>query len=203
MTGLAGAIVVCLMTLWFGGYTVISKSSLSQQQSRIAELEMENLELSEDLFRSKPLSDPPIAEADLPYSEDEDAGSTVMAARAQARAEGKFLMVTFGANWCFDCRTLHRMLKSNDVVKYTRDRFHFVNVNVGKFNQNREVAEELGVRLERGIPVAVFFDQEGKVIGTTNDGQLEPARRYSSKQILKFVKGIAERSRIAAPDSVL
>jgi hypothetical protein len=28
-----------------------------------------------------------------------------------------------------------------------------------------------------GIPVAVFFDPEGVVIGTTNEGQLEPARR--------------------------
>jgi hypothetical protein len=77
-----------------------------------------------------------------------------------------------------------------------------VNVDVGKFNQNRDVAESLGVSLIRGIPVAVFFGPEGEVIGTTNEGQLEPARRYSSKQILKFVRDVAERDRILAPDSV-
>jgi hypothetical protein len=45
----------------------------------------------------------------------------------------------------------------------------FVNVDVGKFNRNRDVAKSLGVTLTRGIPVAVFFDPQGRVIGTTND----------------------------------
>lgn len=77
-----------------------------------------------------------------------------------------------------------------------------MNVDVGKFNQNADLAKELGVTLSRGIPVAIFFDPEGQVIGTTNEGQLEPARRYTSKQILRFVRDIAERSQITTPDSV-
>jgi hypothetical protein len=101
-----------------------------------------------------------------------------------------------------DCRNLHRRLKSEDVKQYTDDRFLFVNVDVGKFNQNADLANELGVTLSRGIPVAIFFDPEGQVIGTTNEGQLEPARRYTSKQILRFVRDIAERSQITTPDSV-
>jgi hypothetical protein len=68
--------------------------------------------------------------------------------------------------------------------------------------RRQAVAEELGVDLSRGIPVAIFFGPDGKLIGTTNDGQLEPARRYSSKQILRFMRDIAERSRITVPDSV-
>ncbi|MGB5337104.1 MAG: thioredoxin family protein, partial [Woeseiaceae bacterium] len=131
-----------------------------------------------------------------------DAASDVKTARAEAITEDKFLMVTFGANWCLDCRTLHHHLNSEPVAGYTRDLFRFVNVDVGKFNQNRGLAESLGVSLSRGIPVAVFFDRDGELIGTTNDGQLETARFYSSQQILKFVRNIAERNRILAPDSV-
>ena len=123
-------------------------------------------------------------------------------ARSQGRDEGKFLMVTFGANWCPDCRNLHRHLQSDLVQSYTRDRFLFVNVDVGKFNQNADLAEELGVSLRRGIPVAIFFDADGQVIGATNDGELEPARRYTSHQILKFIRDVTERSRILAPDAV-
>jgi thioredoxin-like negative regulator of GroEL len=111
-------------------------------------------------------------------------------------------MVTFGANWCMDCRTLYRNLNNEEVADYARDLFLFVNVNVGKFNRNRQLADELGVDLSRGIPVAIFFDPDGRVIGTTNEGQLEPARRYSSKQILRFLRDIAERERVLAPDSV-
>ena len=53
---------------------------------------------------------------------------------------------------------------------------------------------------DRFRPRAMFWGMKGQVIGTTNEGQLEPARRYSSKQILKFVRDIAEKSRIGAPD---
>ena len=111
-------------------------------------------------------------------------------------------MITFGANWCYDCRNLHRMLETDEVRDYTDELFDFVYVDVGTMNRNRETAERLGVTLSRGIPVAVFYAPDGLLIGTTNDGQLEPARYYSSKQILKFVKDVAERSRIAAPDAI-
>ena len=90
----------------------------------------------------------------LPYDGETDARAAVKEARERARQEGKFLMVTFGANWCPDCRNLHRHLKSDVVRSYTNDRFLFVNVDVGKLNQNRDLAQELGVSLRRGIPVA-------------------------------------------------
>ncbi len=97
---------------------------------------------------------------------------------------------------------MHSHLKSGEVADYTEDLFYFVNVDVGKFNQNADIAAELGVTLSKGIPVAVFFNPDGHLIGATNEGQLEPARHYSSRQILKFMRDIAERSRILAPDAV-
>lgn len=201
----AGSVVAAAglyAALWLGGYTVVSREGMAEQKLRLTTLENENRELTDDLFRFGALLEPPFGEDDLPYAADVDAASMVAEARVRAERESKFLMVTFGANWCLDCRTLHRRLQSKDVLDYTRDLFHFVHVDVGKFNQNRDVANTLGVDLRRGIPVAIFFDPEGEVIGTTNEGQLEPARHYSSKQILLFVRDIVERSRIVAPDSV-
>ena len=142
-----------------------------------------------------------LSRGDLTYA-NIDARLEVTKAREAAVKEQKILMITFGANWCMDCRNLHRRLKSGDVKKYTEDRFLFVNVDVGKFNQNADLAKELGVTLAKGIPVAIFFNPDGEVIGTTNEGQLEPARRYTSKQILRFVRDIAERSQITTPNSV-
>lgn len=201
----AGSVVAAAglyAALWLGGYEVVSREGLAEQKLRLTALENENRELTDDLFRFGSPLEPPFGEDDLPYDAGLDAASMVAEARVRAEQESKFLMVTFGANWCLDCRTLHRRLQSKDVSDYTRDLFHFVHVDVGKFNQNRDVAEGLGVDLRKGIPVAIFFDPEGEVIGTTNEGQLEPARHYSSKQILLFVRDIVERSRIVAPDSV-
>jgi len=184
------------------GQKPVSREVLDEQQARLELLQQENLELTEELFRPGLLGNLDFSQDELPYDEQADAASLISNARREAQAERKFLMVTFGANWCLDCRTLHRHLNSEPVAGYARDLFRFVNVDVGKINHNRDVAESLGVSLSRGIPVAIFFDPAGEVIGTTNDGQLEPARYYSSKQILKFVRDIVEHSRVLAPDSV-
>ena len=197
---IAGA-VVSLAAIRVSGFSLVNQHNLDEQLAEIADLRGENQELLDDLFNySGP--DAVFDPDDLPYDADADARAVVAARRQAAVANGKFLMVTFGANWCLDCRTLYHRLKSDDVREFTEDVFHFVNVDVGKFNRNRDIARELGVELTRGIPVAVFFDPEGREIGNTNDGQLEPARFYTSKQILKFVRDIVERSLIAAPDSV-
>ncbi|MGB5449336.1 MAG: thioredoxin family protein, partial [Woeseiaceae bacterium] len=195
-------LVVYHGALIVSGQTPVQRERLDEQQARLDLLQEENLELTEELFRPGVQGKFAFSEDELPYEGQADAAALVSNARMEARAERKFLMVTFGANWCLDCRTLHHHLNSEPVAGYARDLFRFVNVDVGKLNQNRDVAESLGVSLSRGIPVAVFFDPEGEVIGTTNEGQLEPSRHYSSKQILKFVRDIAERSRVHAPDSV-
>lgn len=188
--------------LEWGELAVIPAAEWARQQQALADLQQENQELTEELFRPRLPGAARFDDHELPYDGDDDASAEVAAARAKARQDRKFLMVTFGANWCLDCRTLHHNLRDDEVQRYTRGLFHFVNVDVGKFNQNRHVADQLGVSLNRGIPVAIFFNRDGTAIGTTNEGQLEPARRYSSKQILKFVRDVAERSRISRPDSV-
>lgn len=180
---------------------MVSRHDLINQQELFTALQEENYELTDDLFNFQG-PDAVFDSAELPYLESADAGAVVSAGRERALEKGRFLMVTFGANWCLDCRTLHHHLQSDEVKEYTEGIFDFVNVDVGKFNTNRSVAADLGVDLARGIPVAIFFDPEGDMIGTTNEGQLEPARYYTSKQILKFVRDIAEKSLIAAPDSV-
>jgi protein disulfide-isomerase len=195
-------LVVYHGALIVSGQTPVQRELLDEQQARLDLLQEENLELTEELFRPKVQGSFAFSQDELPYDGQADAASMVSEAQVQAQVERKFLMVTFGANWCMDCRTLYRHLSSEPVAGYARDLFRFVYVDVGKFNQNRDVAESLGVSLSRGIPVAVFFDPKGEVIGTTNAGQLEPSRHYSSKQILKFIRDIAERSRVHAPDSV-
>jgi len=202
LAGLIGGLVIYHSMMVISGQTPVDRDLLDEQQAELEQLREENLELTEELFSPRARGGIDFSDQELPYDSQADSVAAVENARARAQDENKFLMVTFGANWCLDCRTLHRHLNSEPVASYTSDLFEFVNVDVGKFNQNRDIAEALGVSLTVGIPVAIFFDPEGEVIGTTNEGQLEPARHYSSRQILKFVRDIAERSRILAPDSV-
>jgi len=199
--GLIAGSVILLVAFRTSGLAVVSQHDLDEQLQLITDLQKENYELTDDLF-SYQGPDAVFDSADLPYQAAADARVMVAAGRQEALEDGRFLMITFGANWCRDCRTLHSHLQSDDVKEYTDDLFQFVYVDVGMFESNGDVAVDLGVDLTRGIPVAIFFDPEGREIGTTNEGQLAPARYYSSKQILKFVRDIVEESLIAAPDSV-
>jgi len=200
VAGLVIGIVLYQVAISLGGYTVISKADIEERQNELVALQEEINDLWDDF-----LSLPEQTEIDIedqPYDETADARADVAVARTTAIADHEYLMITFGANWCVDCRTLYRRLKSPEVTAYTDNRFRFAHVNVGKFNRNNELAEELGVTLDRGIPVAIFFDPDGQVIGATNEAELEPARRYSSRQILLFLEDIAERGLITPPDSI-
>ena len=118
------AVFVCgLLTyhiaLQLGGRIIVDQTSLDQLEQQVQRLKGENNQLFEELFSQKPNYDPMADVGGLPYDGENDARAAVKEVRARARQEGKFLMVTFGANWCPDCRNLHRHLKS-DVVERSR-----------------------------------------------------------------------------------
>ncbi|MDH3645649.1 MAG: thioredoxin family protein [Gammaproteobacteria bacterium] len=202
--GIVAGLALYKAGLVLAGRTTIATATLELQQLRLAELESENLRLAEDVefLTPRESGQQSLDSADPPYDEQADPRIELAEARQRAMQHNKILMVTFGANWCQDCRALSRNLKDAEVARYVDGAFEFVNVNVGKFNRNLELAGELGISLQRGIPVAVFYDADGTLIGTTNLGELETSRRYTSKQILKFVRDVVERSRIAAPDAL-
>ena len=132
---------------------------------------------------------------------------------------GKHVLVNFWATWCAPCRKEMPML-SDLQAEFGGDTFEVVTIATGRNSLPgiRKFLEEVGVdnlpiyldpksKLGRdmgvlGLPITVILDPEGREIGNTNDGQLEPARFYTSTHILTFVRVIVERSLIAAPDSV-
>ncbi len=137
--------------------------------------------------------------AHLPYDSHADARQEIAAAKARAAESGKLLMVTFGANWCPDCLTLHKNLAAPSTREYAQRTFEMVNVDVGDFNKNADVARDIGVAVN-GIPLAVFFTSDGRPICDTSRGELEPSRHYTSREILDFLREVAEFRRVVSPD---
>jgi thioredoxin 1 len=136
----------------------------------------------------------------LPYSATADARRDIADAKARAAANGKMVMVTFGANWCPDCLTLHKDLEDPVTREYANAKFEMVNVDVGEFDKNAAVARELGVAPVNGIPLAVFFSSDGRPICDTRRGELQPSRHYTSSEILDFLKEVADHRRVVNPD---
>ena len=134
-----------------------------------------------------------------PYNPAADANKDLAAAQARARAAKKGVMVIFGANWCPDCIVLHRLLDEPDTRAYVRAHFEIVSVDLGRFDKNTDLAQRLGVNLDKGIPAAAFLAADGSSIGNTNQGELEASRNYHSDMILRFLREVAEHHKITRP----
>jgi thioredoxin 1 len=142
---------------------------------------------------------PPALAAADPYPPPARAASDLRKARERASRSARLLMVVFGGNWCADCRALHARLHESPVREYVAEHFEIVNVNIGEKNANLGIAKELGVSLKRGVPAAAFFAPDGRPVGFTNQGELAPARQYNARQVLTFLRRVAEQHLIAKP----
>lgn len=140
----------------------------------------------------------------LPFSPNGNPGSYIQRAFAKAKNEGKVLMIEFGANWCPDCLVLYNLLTESKAKEYFERNFVLVTVDLGAdYTQNLDIAQKVGVDLSKGIPAAVFYEPDGSLIGNTNNKELEPSRKYSSTQILAFLKKIVTERRIVRPDKFI
>jgi thioredoxin 1 len=134
-----------------------------------------------------------------PYRSDVDARTAVEQAQARAAASGKMLMVTFGANWCPDCLTLHRNLHASDVHAYIDKHFEIVQIDVGDAKKSAQVQRDLGISVNV-IPLAMFYSPSGELVGDTVAGELKPSRHFDSRQIRDFLREVVDYHRIVSPD---
>ncbi len=134
-----------------------------------------------------------------PYPPTDQAPADLQRAEARAKSSGKILMVIFGGNWCPDCRVLHQRLEEAPVREYAEKHFETVGINIGQNDANLDIVKKLGGTLSKGVPSAVFIGPDGKLLGSTNQGEIEPARGYSAEQVLTFLRNVAEKRLIEKP----
>ena len=125
------------------------------------------------------------------YDAKADGSSLVTAALAQAQAEGKNVLLDFGANWCPWCHKLHSVFAGNASVKAAIDsNFVLVYIDVNKRNgpaRNTAVNERFGNPIAHGLPVLVVTDASGKLLTTQDTGDLEEGAAHSPQKVLAFL----------------
>lgn len=122
------------------------------------------------------------------YDESADAAKDLKTAQAASKKDNKPVLVDVGADWCPDCVVL-RKLAADPAVSPVLDDFHVVSVDVGEFERNLDVVEDLTVDLQSsGIPALVVLSPKGKVRTVTNDGSFASARSMSADDVAKFLK---------------
>ncbi len=123
-----------------------------------------------------------------PYDKHADAHKDIQGALAQAQADGKLVLLDFGANWCLDCIVLSHLYEDQTVRPFLEDNFHVVNVDVGNWDRNLDVSLRYGSPIDGGIPALVILAGSGEVVASTKNGALADARTATARDVLDYLK---------------
>jgi thiol:disulfide interchange protein len=121
---------------------------------------------------------------DGPYNEKADAHKDIAAALALAQRDKKNVLLDFGGNWCLDCVVLEKLFDDHLVRPFLEANFHVVHIDIGQWDKNKDIDQQYGGVIAKGVPAVVVLDPSGKMIDSTKDGSLESARHATAEQIL-------------------
>ena len=100
----------------------------------------------------------------------------IATALERAKADGKLVLLDFGANWCPDCIALSRLFETATVKPFFTENFHLVKINLGRKDQNQDLCAKYDAPVSKGIPAVVVLDAGGSVLAATRGGELANAR---------------------------
>jgi thiol:disulfide interchange protein len=114
------------------------------------------------------------------------------AALAAARADGKRVLLDFGADWCPDCHVLAHYLETPEGRALLDEHFHLVSIDVGYWDRNLDVVADYGDAIWAGIPALVALGPDGTVAGKLDGGEVASASRMTQEQVLEQIASLAK-----------
>ncbi|MGP3690527.1 TlpA family protein disulfide reductase [Streptomyces sp. IBSNAI002] len=101
------------------------------------------------------------------YQEGANASSAVKAAIAAAKADGKKVLIDFGANWCGNCKAADKVFGGSTVGGILDSSYHVVKADIdSNFDLLRDYSPSTGEAYK--MPVLVILDGNGKVVTETH-----------------------------------
>lgn len=120
------------------------------------------------------------------FDEKANAGKEIQAAITQAPREGKNIILDFGANWCLDCHILDAQMEKAELARLIKANYVVVDIDVGRYDKNLDLAEKYHVPLNKGIPALAVLDSHGKLLYSQEHGEFEGARRMTYEDFKAF-----------------
>lgn len=127
----------------------------------------------------------------LPYPYDESADVTPAAvdariakAKAQARREGKLLLIDLGGNWCTDCRILAGTIELPSIKRFVDAHYVEVTVDVGRMDKNLQAPGRYGLTKLSGVPSVLVVDPRSDRLLNKGDVFALSDARHMSPQAL-------------------
>lgn len=122
------------------------------------------------------------------YKPGENAERDIAAAVEQAKAEGKFVFVQVGGNWCIWCARFNDFITSDKHIdSLVNAGFIVYHMNYSKENYNAKLLAKYGYPQRFGFPVFLILDGEGKLLHIQNSAYLEDGKKsYDTEKVIGF-----------------
>jgi thioredoxin 1 len=122
------------------------------------------------------------------YSENADAHEEIRSALARAVREHKRVILDFGGNWCGDCQVLDIYLHRAPNEALLSANYILVDIDVGRFDKNTDLAQKYGIPLQRGVPALALLDSSGRLLYSQKNGEFEKMGRMSPEAVTDFLR---------------
>jgi len=122
------------------------------------------------------------------YPEKADARASIKQAIGRAAHAHKRVILDFGGNWCGDCKVLDGYFHKEPSASLLKHNYILVDVNIGNFDMNKDIARQYGVPLEKGVPALAVLDSHGHAIYSQKNGEFESMRAMDANSVTDFLK---------------
>jgi thiol:disulfide interchange protein len=106
----------------------------------------------------------------------------------RAAATHRRVILDFGGNWCTDCLVLDHYFHDDANRPILDANFVLVHVNVGRMNENLDIAAKYGIPLNKGVPALAVLDVDGRLLFSQRSGEFEAMRGMQSAAVTKFLQ---------------
>src|SRR5580693_8426570 len=86
------------------------------------------------------------------------------AALAESAATHKRVILDFGGNWCTDCHVLDIYFHDTANKPLLEANYILVHINVGRFDENLDIAERYQIPLRKGVPALAVLGEHGELL---------------------------------------
>jgi thioredoxin-related protein len=119
-----------------------------------------------------------------PYNPKADAQADINKLVAQAKKEGKNIMIQAGGNWCIWCLRFNNFVQETPELKELVDKnYLYYHLNYSPDNKNEKVFAQYGNPGEKfGYPVFIVLDKDGKMIKVQQSDVFEEGKGYSKER---------------------